>query len=97
MRTKCSRRTFCCQAVALVLSACVPIPPMAPDPAFRTKALHTWQNRIKTILARGEVPIIDTEVTYSANYDLDFIIKSMDSLGVAQICPAPDAGMGSKA
>lgn len=69
----------------------------ASDPAFRAKALSAWQRRIRSILARGQVPIIDTEVTYNAAYDLDFIISNMDVLSVAQICPAPFAGLGSRA
>jgi hypothetical protein len=53
--------------------------------------------RIRSILARGVVPIIDTELTYNRAYDLDFLVQSMNALGVAQVCPAPFAGLGSAA
>jgi predicted TIM-barrel fold metal-dependent hydrolase len=65
--------------------------------AFRRAAIEGWRKRILAIHERGTVPIIDTEATYNAAINIDSIRGSMDSLGVAQVCFAPFAGLGSRA
>jgi hypothetical protein len=95
-----NRRAFMQWVGALVSIAafsCATPSTVGRSMATREQSITAWRERIGSILAKGWVPIIDTEVTYNANYDLDFLMKNMDSLGVAQICPAPFAGMGSRA
>jgi len=97
MKRASSRRTFLRNAAALALFAFAPLSARAADPDFRARATNAWRGRIRSILAKGELPIIDTEVTYNTSYDLDFILRNMDALNVAQICPAPAGQLGSGA
>jgi hypothetical protein len=83
--------------VSVAMYGCATPSAVVRSTAAREQSVTAWRERIRSILAKGLVPIIDTEVTYNADYDLDFMMKNMDSLGVAQICPAPFAGMGSSA
>ena len=53
------------------------------------QTLNTWRERINSIKENGMLPIIDTEATYETDIDIDFMIKSMDDLGVALIAFAP--------
>jgi hypothetical protein len=65
--------------------------------AFRHAAREGWRKRILAIRERDVVPIIDTEATYNTAIKLDSMRESMDRLGVAQVCFAPFAGLGSHA
>ena len=51
--------------------------------------LEMWRKRINNIKENGVLPIIDTEATYETNINIDFMVKSMDSLGVALVAFAP--------
>ena len=62
---------------------------------FRRNAINSWRRRIKGFLTRKIVPIIDTEATYNTRINLDWIRAQMDSEGVAQVCFAPHAALGS--
>jgi hypothetical protein len=65
-------------------------------PATREQATTVWRERIRSILAKGLVPIIDTEATYNRAIDLGYIMDQMDRLGVAQVAFAPFATLGSQ-
>lgn len=65
-------------------------------PATREQATTVWRERIQSILAKGVVPIIDTEATYNRAIDFGYIMDQMDRLGVAQVAFAPFAGLGSE-
>ncbi len=64
---------------------------------FRRNAVEGWRKRINAFRERYILPIIDTEATYNSAINLDSMRESMDRLGVAQICFAPFAGLGSHA
>lgn len=64
--------------------------------ATREQSLTVWRERIRSILEKGVVPIIDTEATYNRAIDLGYIMDLMDRLGVAQVAFAPFAGLGSE-
>ena len=51
--------------------------------------LETWKKRIHNIKENGVLPIIDTQATYESEVDINFMIKSMDKLGVSLIAFAP--------
>ena len=64
--------------------------------ATREQSLTVWRERIRSILEKGVVPIIDTEATYNRAIDLGYIMDQMDRLGVAQVAFAPHARLGSQ-
>src|SRR3972149_8925122 len=64
--------------------------------ATREQSLPVWRERIRSILEKGVVPIIDTEATYNRAMDLGYIMDQMDRLGVAQVAFAPHARLGSQ-
>ena len=53
------------------------------------QTLKIWRERINSIQQNRVLPIIDTEATYETNIDVDFMMQSMDKLGVALIAFAP--------
>lgn len=58
--------------------------------AARQRTLAAWQRRLRAILARGGLPIIDIEATYVAGKtNVALMIERMDELDVAQIAFAP--------
>lgn len=64
----------------------------------RQQMTETWRSRIKSILARGRLPIVDTQATYVASKtNVEFLLGSMNDLDVAQIAfaPANDLTAGS--
>lgn len=89
-----SRRQFLKVTAALLASggcARLPVPAPVAEPRILTReeSIGAWRGRIRAILARRIVPIIDTEVTYSLAYDLQFMLSEMEANGVAQIAFAP--------
>jgi hypothetical protein len=76
----------CCHAA----SGAVARPAMS-----RAESLGLWRNRIRSMLAKDIVPIIDTQATYNRAIDIDYIVEQMDQLGVAQVCFAPHGSLGS--
>jgi hypothetical protein len=62
----------------------------------REESFRLWRDRIRSLLAKGVVPIIDTEATYNRAIDVGYIIEQMDQLGVAQVCFAPHGSLGSE-
>jgi hypothetical protein len=88
------RRFLIASATALVNAACVTSSPTDAvkdaRPLSRAESITGWRQRIHAILARGRLPIIDTEATYNpARYDIEFIRSEMDRNDVAQIAFAP--------
>jgi hypothetical protein len=83
--------------ISIAMHGCAAPSRVVRSTTIREQSIAAWRERIRSILGEGLVPIIDTEVTYNTNYNLDFIMNNMESLGVAQICPAPVAGIGSRA
>jgi hypothetical protein len=61
----------------------------------RAESLGLWRHRIRSMLAKDIVPIIDTQATYNRAIDIDYIVEQMDQLGVAQVCFAPHGSLGS--
>ncbi len=58
----------------------------------RARAIAGWKKRIDKILSRGRLPIIDMQATYVPTVtNIDFIMKHMDALDVAQIAFATAA------
>jgi hypothetical protein len=55
----------------------------------RANAIAGWRQRIRSILDRGRVPIIDIEATHVPGTDVERMIGFMDRLDVAQIAFAP--------
>jgi len=52
----------------------------------RSESIAAWEQRIRTILARGRTPIIDTQATYVAgSTNVPEMIKHMEELDIAQI------------
>lgn len=68
---------------------------LGPATAFaqadvRRQMIEAWRGRIKAILARGGLPIIDTQATYVAGKTgVERMLGFMDDLDVAQIAFAP--------
>lgn len=65
----------------------------------RKKTVRRWKERIKSIINLGELPIIDTEITYDKKIDVGELIKLMDELNVALVALAPkftDPAIGSQ-
>src|SRR3972149_10201773 len=63
--------------------------------ATREQSLTVWRERIRSILEKGVVPIIDTEATYNRAIDLGYIMDQMDRLPpppTALSRPAPPGG-----
>lgn len=55
----------------------------------RAGAIGGWRRRIRSILARGRLPIIDIEATHAPDTDIERMIGFMDRLDIAQIAFAP--------
>lgn len=51
--------------------------------------LKRWEKRIRSIIQKGELPIIDTQATYGKLIDIPEFIEYMDELGVALVVFAP--------
>ncbi len=76
-----------------------------PMPAFaqgkgvfaRPEAISAWRRRIKSILDRGRLPIIDMEATYIEGVtDVPRMIEYMNEFDIAQIAFAPANASTSK-
>lgn len=89
------RRAFLLGAAGLTCSLAAPMQPAA---AFaqargglaRPEAIAAWQRRIRSILDRGRLPIIDIEATYiEGTTNVRRMIEYMNELDVAQIAFAP--------
>jgi hypothetical protein len=63
----------------------------------RTAAIDGWAQRIRSILARGRLPIIDPEATYNRAIDIDKMVQWMNAGDVAQVCFAPGDKLSSNA
>jgi hypothetical protein len=63
----------------------------------RAAAVAGWARRLRGILSRGRVPIIDTEFTYNRRVDIDRLARWMDEHDVGLICFAPGDGLRSDA
>lgn len=64
----------------------------------RQQLIETWRTRVKAILARGGLPIIDSQATYVAGKTrIGVLVELMKELDVAQIAfaPANDLTAGS--
>jgi len=61
----------------------------------RETLLAAWRGRIRSILAKHIVPIIDTEATYNRAIDINYFVGQMDQVGIAQVCFAPHGSLGS--
>ena len=60
------------------------------DSPFRQEAIATWRRRIRSILEKGRLPIVDLQATYvEARTDVPRMIELMNELDVAQIAFAP--------
>ena len=58
----------------------------AKDSPFRQEAIAAWRRRLRAILDRGRVPIIDMQATYIEGLtNVPRMIENMNELGVAQI------------
>ena len=69
----------------------------SPDTrVWRDQVMRLWRARIDRFLAAGIVPIIDPESTWWHTIDLEYIVKTMDEKGVAQVCFAPNFQLGSE-
>lgn len=56
----------------------------------RQQMIKAWRGRIKAILGRGRLPIIDAQATYIAGKtDVERMLGFMDDLDIAQIAFAP--------
>jgi Amidohydrolase len=93
-----NRREFLANAAsaALALPGFVPAVAKAQGDA-RAHAIGGWKKRIKEILGRGKLPIIDSQATYVAGKtNVSFMIAQMRRLDVAQIAfaaaNAPNSG-----
>ena len=91
------RREFLIGTGALMATAArgsaMPLPPPRPvansRPLARSESIQAWRARLRAMLDRGTVPIIDTEATFVGRIDIKFILREMDRHGVAQIAFAP--------
>ena len=81
------RRLFLGAMAGFWASAAWPLQSVpAADAASRTASIDGWARRIRGILERGRVPIIDMEATYMANAtNVDRMMDFMDRMDVAQI------------
>lgn len=60
------------------------------DSPFRQEAIAAWRRRIRSILERGRLPIIDLQATYvEGKTNVSGMMKHMDKLDIAQIAFAP--------
>jgi hypothetical protein len=62
----------------------------------REESLGLWRDRIRSMLAKDVLPIIDPQATYNRAIDPAYMVDQMDQLGVAQICFAPHGSLGSE-
>lgn len=69
----------------------------AKGAAFRAEAITAWQKRLRAILAKNRLPIIDLQATYVEGVtNVRQMISFMDELDIAQIAFAPaNAANGS--
>lgn len=59
-------------------------------PTFRTEAFSAWQQRVRSILEKNRLPIIDLQATYvEGTTNVPRMIEHMNELDVAQIAFAP--------
>jgi len=63
---------------------------------LRETMIEVWRDRIRSIISKNVVPIIDTEATYNIRIDMDEFVQMMEELGVAQVCFAPHGKLGSQ-
>ncbi len=60
------------------------------DSSFRQEAIAAWRRRVRSILDRGRLPIIDLQATYVEGLtNVPRMIENMNGLDVAQIAFAP--------
>ncbi|OGB97034.1 MAG: hypothetical protein A3G35_02870 [candidate division NC10 bacterium RIFCSPLOWO2_12_FULL_66_18] len=62
----------------------------AATPLSAADRIPRWQERVRSILKRGLLPIIDTEATYGRDIPTDYMVEQMDKNGVALVCFAPN-------
>lgn len=84
------RRDFL-QLIALAgVSGLSPAISFANANPARQQMIEAWRARVKAILARGRLPIIDTQATYIADKtNVERMVGFMNELDVAQIAFAP--------
>ena len=84
-------KTFC----MLPLWACAPRMGIAQGIGDLSRLKAGYAQRLKKILASGELPYIDIESSCnSTRLDMDFIAKSMDSLNIGLMALSADIGKG---
>lgn len=87
------RRQFIKVLGVIPLCACVPKPIAAKDIADFSQLKEGYAQRLKKILAGGELPYIDIESSCnSAQLDIGSIARSMDSLGIGLMALSADIG-----
>lgn len=84
-------KTFC----ALPLVACMPRLGHAQNSVDFPKLKSGYAQRLKKILAAGELPYVDIESSCnSTKLDMDFVAKSMDRLNIGLMALSADIGKG---
>ena len=80
-------RFACSLPVMLMFGAALA---QSKDSSFRQEAIATWKQRVRSILDRGRLPIIDLQATYIEGLtNVPRMIENMNELDVAQIAFAP--------
>ncbi|MBI5750723.1 MAG: amidohydrolase family protein [Hydrogenophilales bacterium] len=90
-----SRRSLIKTFSALPFLACLPKLGNAATIANFSKLKEGYAQRLKNILAAGELPYIDIESSCnSTKLDMDFVAKSMDQLNIGLMALSADIGKG---
>lgn len=80
-------RFTCCLPAMLMFGAAFA---QTKDLPFRQMAIAAWSRRLRSILDRGRLPIIDLQATYiEGRTDVQRMIENMNELDIAQIAFAP--------
>lgn len=61
----------------------------SPPPLSAAERIARWRERVRSILVRGHLPIIDTQATYGPEIPPSYMAEQMDIDGVALVCFAP--------
>lgn len=79
---------FACSLPALLMPGATSA--QVKDSSFRQEAIAAWRRRVRSILEKGRLPIIDLQATYvEGRTNLSRMIEQMNELDVAQIAFAP--------
>jgi hypothetical protein len=90
-----ARRRVITTFSVLPLVACLPRIARAQDIHDFAQLRAGYAQRLKRILAAGELPYVDIESSiHSSNLDMDFFAKSMDQLSIGLMALAADIGKG---